>query len=83
MNSMNKESKYCLESLPIRLGDLLYIFSDGYGNVNCNVEISDGDTTVTFEDFPDLSEEISIYDNCIVTSAGFEDGYLCVFVKEL
>lgn len=83
MNSMDKKSKYCFESHPIRLGDLLYIFSDGYGNVNYSVEITDGDATVTFEDFPELSEEISDYDNCIVTSAGFEDGYLCLFVKEL
>lgn len=84
MNSMNKESKYCLESHPVRLGDLLYIFSDGYGSVNCSVvEISDGDATVTFEDFPDLSEEISNYDNCIVTHAYFEDGCLCIHVKEL
>ena len=81
---MNKESKYCSESHPVRLGDFLYIFSDGYGNVNySSVEITDGDATVTFEDFPDLSEEISNYDNCIVTHAYFDDGCLYVSVKEL
>lgn len=77
---MNQDSK--TESHPIRLGDLLYIFSDGYGNVNCSVEISDGDSTVTFEDFPELSEEISDYDNCIVTSAHVEDCWLRIHIKD-
>lgn len=31
---MDKESNFCTESRPVRLGDFLYIFSDGYGNVN-------------------------------------------------
>lgn len=80
---MNQDIKYCYESHPIRVGDLLYIFSDGYGHVNYNVEISDGETTETFEDFPELSEEISNYDNCIVTSAYVEDCWLSIHVKEL
>ena len=81
---MDKESNFCTESRPVRFGDFIYLFSDGYGNVNCSsVEISDGDTTVTFEDFPELSEEISDYDNCIVTHAYLEDGCLYIYVKEL
>lgn len=83
MKMLEQDIKYCTESLPIRLGDLLYLFSDGYGHVNYNVEITDGDATVTFEDFPELSEEISNYDNCIVTHAYFEDCWLCLHVKEL
>ena len=79
---MNQDIKYCYESHPVRVGDLLYIFSDGYGSVNYNVEITDGDTTVTFEDFPELSEEISNYDNCIVTSAYVEDCWLKIHVKD-
>lgn len=79
---MNQDTKYCTESHPIRLGDLLYLFSDGYGSVNYNVEISDGDATVTFEDFPELSEEISNYDNCIVTSAHVEDCLLSIHVED-
>lgn len=79
---MNQDSKYCTESLPIRLGDFIYLFSDGYGSVNYNVEITDGDTTETFEDFPELSEEISNYDNCIVTSAHVEDCWLRIHVKD-
>ena len=78
---MNQDSKYCTESPPIRLGDFIYLFSDGYGRVNYNVEITDGDSTATFEDFPELSEEISNYDNCIVTSAHVEDCLLCVHVN--
>ena len=77
---MNQETK--TESHPIRLCDFLYLFSDGYGSVNCNVEITDEDTTVTFEDFPDLSEEISIYDNCIVTNAHVEDCWLSIHVED-
>ena len=77
---MNQETK--TENFPIRLGDLLYLFSDGYGSVNYNVEITSGDTTVTFEDFPDLSEEISNYDNCIVTSAHVEDCWLRIYVND-
>lgn len=80
---MNQDTKYCTESLPIRLGDFIYLFSDGYGHVNYNVEISDGDATVTFEDFPELSEEISNYDNCIVTSAHVEDCLLSIHVKDV
>lgn len=77
---MNQDSK--TESHTIRVGDLLYLFSDGYGSVNYDVEITDGENTVTFEDFPDLSEEISNYDNCIVTSAHVEDCWLCIHVKD-
>lgn len=77
---MDQDTK--TESHPIRLGDLLYLFSDGYGSVNYDVEISDGDTTVTFEDFPDLCEEISNYDNCIVTHAHVEDCWLGIHVKD-
>ena len=80
---MNQDSKYCTESHPIRLGDFIYLFSDGYGHVNYNVEITDGDATVTFEDFPELSEEISNYDNCIVTSAHVEDCLLSIHVKDV
>lgn len=83
MKMLEQDIRYCSESHPVRLGDLLYLFSDGYGSVNYDVEISDGDTTVTFEDFPELSEEISNYDNCIVTSAHVEDCWLCIHVKEL
>lgn len=82
MEMLEQDIKYCTKSHPIRLGDLLYIFSDGYGHVNYNVEITDGDATVTFEDFPELSEEISNYDNCIVTSAHVEDCWLCIYVKD-
>lgn len=78
--TMNQDSK--TESNPVRLGDFIYLFSDGYGNVNYNVEITDGDSTVTFEDFPGLSEEISNYDNCIVTSAHVEDCWLSIHVKD-
>lgn len=78
---MNQDTKYCTESRPIRLGDFIYLFSDGYGHVNYSVEISDGDATVTFEDFPELSEEISNYDNCIVTSAHVEDCLLSIHVN--
>lgn len=78
---MNQDSKYCTESHLIRLGDFIYLFSDGYGHVNYDVEITDGDATVTFEDFPELSEEISDYDNCIVTSAHVEDCWLCIHVN--
>lgn len=77
---MNQDSK--TESLPVRVGDFLYLFSDGYGNVDYNVEITDGENTVTFEDFPELSEEISDYDNCIVTSAHVEDCWLCIHVED-
>lgn len=80
---MNQDTKYCTESHTIRLGDFIYLFSDGYGHVNYNVEISDGDATVTFEDFPELSEEISNYDNCIVTSAHVEDCLLSIHVKDI
>lgn len=80
---MNQDIKYCTESLPIRLGDLLYLFSDGYGHVNYNVDIIVRDDTVTFEDFPELSEEISNYDNCIVTSAHVEDCLLSIHVKDV
>lgn len=83
MNSMNKEIKYCSESHPIRLGDLLFIFSDGHGHIDYDIEICDGDSSVTFEDYPELSGEISNYDDCIVVNAYFEDGCLCMFVKEL
>lgn len=69
------------ESHTIRVGDLLYLFSDGYGSVNYNVDIIVGDDTVTFEDFPELSEEISNYDNCIVTSAHVEDCLLSIHVN--
>ena len=79
---MGKDIKYCSESHPIRLGDFIYLFSDGYGHVNYNVEITDGDASVTFEDFPELSEEISDYDNCIVTSAHVEDCWLRLHVKD-
>lgn len=78
---MNQDSK--TESRPVRVGDLLYLFSDGYGHVNYNVEITDGENTVTFEDFPELSEEISDYDNCIVTSAHVEDCWLSLHVKDI
>lgn len=77
---MDKDTK--TESYPVRLGDFIYLFSDGYGRVNYNVEITYGDTTVTFEDFPELSEEISNYDNCIVTSAHVDDCWLCVHVED-
>lgn len=80
---LEQDTKYCTESHPIRLGDFIYLFSDGYGSVNYNVEITDGDATVTFEDFPELSEEISNYDNCIVTSTHVEDCLLSIHVKEL
>ena len=81
---MNQDIKYCTESHPIRLCDFLYLFNDGYGYVNYSVvEITDGDDTVTFEDFPDLSGEISNYDNCIVTHAYVVDGWLYIYVKEL
>ena len=83
MKMLEQDIRYCTESHPIRLGDFLYLFSDGYGSVNGSVEISDGDATVTFENFPDLSEEISDYDNCIVTHAYWEDGWLSIHVKEL
>lgn len=79
---MNQDIKYCFESHPVRVGDLLYLFSDGYGSVNYNVEITNGETTETFEDFPELSEEISNYDNCIVTSAHVEDCWLRIHVKD-
>lgn len=77
---MNQDTK--TESHTIRVGDLLYLFSDGYGSVNYDVEITDGENTVTFEDFPELSEEISDYDNCIVTSAHVEDCWLSIHVKD-
>ena len=77
---MDKDTK--TESYPVRLCDFIYLFSDGYGSVNYNVEITYGDTTVTFEDFPELSEEISNYDNCIVTSAHVDDCWLCVHVED-
>lgn len=83
MKMLEQDIRYCTESHPIRLGDLLYLFSDGYGSVNYNVEITDGENTVTFEDFPDLSEEISNYDNCIVTSAHVEDCWLSIHVKDI
>ena len=68
----------------VRVMDLLWLFSDGYGCVNYSVvEITDGNDTVTFEDFPDLSGEISNYDNCIVTHAYVVDSWLCLSVKEL
>ena len=79
---LEQDIKYCTESLPIRLGDFIYLFSDGYGHVNYNVDIIVGDATVTFEDFPELSEEISNYDNCIVTSAHVEDCLLSIHVKD-
>lgn len=77
---MNQDSK--TESYPVRLGDFIYLFSDGYGSVDYNVEITNGETTVTFEDFPELSEEISNYDNCIVTSAHVDDCWLRIRVKD-
>ena len=80
---MNTESKYCFESHPIRLGDLLFIFSDGHGFINYDIEICDGDASVTFEDKTKLSGEISDFEDCIVVHAYFEDGCLCIFVKEL
>ena len=76
---MNQDSK---TEIPVRLSDFIYLFSDGHGHVDYNVEITDGDTSVTFEDFPELSEEISNYGNCIVTSAHVEDCWLRLHVKD-
>ena len=41
---MNKE-KYCSESHPVRVGDLLNLFSDSKGILNFDVELSDGDAS--------------------------------------
>lgn len=71
------------KSKNVRVGDLLWLFSDGYGHVNCNVSISNGDKEVVFEDSPDLSEEISNYDDCVVTHAYFDDCCLYIHVPVL
>lgn len=63
---MNKESNFCTESRPVRLGDFLYIFSDGYGNVNySSVEITDGDTLFYVAELQNIwtAEEYCFADN--------------------
>lgn len=74
---------FSCESKDVRVGDLLWLFNDGYGHVNCNVSISNGDKEVVFEDFPDLSEEISNYDDYVVTHAYFDDCCLYIHVPVL
>ena len=70
------------ESKDVRVGDLLWLFSDGY-HVHCDVSISNGDKEVVFKDFPELSGEISNYDDFVATSCSYEDGCLYIHVPVL
>lgn len=85
MNSMNKESKYCSESHPVRVGDLLNLFSDSKGILNFDVELNDGDASASYEAPVELSKYISQYADCVCVNqcCYWEDGCLCLFVKEL
>lgn len=83
MNSMNKEIKYCSESHPVRVGDLLKLFSDSKGILNFNVELNDFDASADFEAPVELSKYISRHFDCVCISCYWEDGCLCIFVKEL
>ena len=85
MNSMNKESKYCFESHPVRVGDLLNLFSDSKGILNFDVELNDGDASASYEAPVELSKYISQYADCVCVDqcCCWEDGCLCLFVKEL
>ena len=83
MNSMNKEKKYCFESHPVRVGDLLNLFSDGKEILNFDVELSDGDAGADFEAPVELSKYISRHFECVCRSCYWEDDCLCIFVKEL
>lgn len=67
----------------VRVMDLLWLFSDGYGNTNIDVEIDCKGDVRYFDAMSDLSEEISVFDYCIVLGAYVEDGILYLQVKEL
>lgn len=80
--TMNQDIRYCTESHTIRVGDLLNLFSDK-GILNFNVELNDFDAMADFEAPVELSKYISRYFDCVCRSCYWEDGCLCIFVKEL
>lgn len=80
---MSQDIKYCFESHPVRVGDLLNLFSNSKGILNFDVELSDGDAGADFEAPVELSKYISRHFECVCRSCCWEDGCLSIFVKEL
>lgn len=70
------------KNAPVRVMDLLWLFSDGYGNTNIDVEIDCKGDVRHFDAMSELSEEISVFDYCIVLGAYVEDGVLCLQVTD-
>ncbi len=78
-----KTNKNCdTKNTPIRVMDLLWLFSDGYSGTNIDVEIDCKGDVRHFDAMSDLSEEIAVFDYCIVLDAYIEDNTLCLQVAD-